>query len=373
MKKEKKRVSIQKVDENIKTSIGKALIDLGGINQYIGKTDRVLLKPNINGTECITNKDVVESVIEILLDNGILNIAIAESTFGDAKNTEYCFRQNGYNELAEKYDIELINLNESEIIEIEVQKPIVKKTLKIAKEIYEADKIINIPVMKVHYATGITLCLKNLKGILVGSEKRTFHDVGLNEGILDLNRMIKPTLNIIDATTCMERMGPRGGDLLQLDSIIAGVNSGITDYVGMLVMGYELDEVKHLKMFIEENEIDIDDIQIIGTPIDEIKRSFKKVNLSNIENMNLDIESLDACSSCENAFLLSVSCAENINLKNKKIFLGSKQTNNENTSEKETVAFGKCAIKNMQNADYKIYGCPPYPFELGRQLSKMEE
>ncbi|NOZ63609.1 MAG: DUF362 domain-containing protein, partial [Caldiserica bacterium] len=32
----------------------------------------------------------------------------------------------------------------------------------IARDALEADKIINIPVMKVHYATGITLCLQKV-------------------------------------------------------------------------------------------------------------------------------------------------------------------------------------------------------------------
>lgn len=370
MEKVDHRVCIQKITNNIKDSIEKALTHLGGINQFIDKHERVLLKPNVNGNECITNRDVVESVIIILKENGISNIAIAESTFGDAKITALCFKQNKYDKLAEKYNIELINLNESEIAEIEVENALVKKTLKVAKEIIDADKIINLPVMKVHYATGITLCLKNLKGILVGTEKRTFHDLGLNEGILDLNRMIKPALNIVDCTTCMERMGPKGGDLIQLNTILVGANSGITDYVGMQIMDYDLDEVKHLKMYLEENKIDVKNIEILGNEIDEVKTSFKKVNLKSIDNMNLDIESIDACSSCENAFLLSLMCTPNIELSEMKIFLGAKRSKNEMSSEKKFIAFGKCSIKNLENADFKIKGCPPYPFELGKQLKE---
>ena len=102
----------------------------------------------------------------------------------------------------------------------------------IAKEIDEIDKLINLPIMKVHYATGITLALKNLKGILVRDDKRNFHALGLDECIVDLNNTIKPHINILDCITCMERMGPRGGDLVNLGLILAGKESGAVDYVG---------------------------------------------------------------------------------------------------------------------------------------------
>jgi len=59
---------------------------------------------------------------------------------------------------------------------------VVLEKLRIAREVYEADRITNLPNMKVHYATGITLALKNLKGLLVGNEKRHFHEVGLDKG-----------------------------------------------------------------------------------------------------------------------------------------------------------------------------------------------
>ncbi len=366
MKQNDYTVSIRKINGNLDKALKMAFADLGGLEKHISKGDRVILKPNINGSECVTSLSAVEGVINILLENSISDIAIAESTFGDAKNTAFFFRQNGYTGLAEKYGIELINLNESETVEIDVKNPLVKKTLKIAKEVYEADKIINLPVMKVHYATGITLCLKNLKGILVGPEKRTFHDLGLNEGIADLNRMIRPALNIVDCTTCMERMGPKGGDLLELDAIIMGTDPGITDFIGMKMMGYELKDVKHLEMYLEENRIDYHDIEVSGTDIDQVKKVFKKVDLSAVWKQNPDIQNTDACSACENALMISMMCADNPDLSGKKIYLGSRTADRD--FSKKAIAFGRCCIEQMKDADYKIHGCPPYPFELGKQL-----
>ncbi|TYQ18160.1 UNVERIFIED_CONTAM: uncharacterized protein (DUF362 family) [Acetivibrio alkalicellulosi] len=202
------KVSLVKTDEGIKEALNKSLELIGGIDNFINHDDVVMLKPNLNGTEWVTNIELVESLIQLLIEYGVKKIIIAESTFGNEKMTAMCFKKTGYLELSKKYNIELRNLNSSEIYELKVDKPLITDVLNVAKDILEADKIINIPIMKVHYATGITLSMKNLKGLLVREEKRRFHEVGLDKCIIDLNNSVKPTLNIVDCTTCMEKMGP---------------------------------------------------------------------------------------------------------------------------------------------------------------------
>ena len=80
----------------------------------------------------------------------------------------------------------------------------------------------------------------------------------------------------------MERMGPKGGDLVDLNVLIAGSNSAEVDYVGIQVMGYTLDEVKHLKYYVENNGINLSNIETTGAKVEEVKYDFKKVEMSNI-------------------------------------------------------------------------------------------
>ncbi len=64
-------------------------------------------------------------------------------------------------------------------------------TFKVARTAYEADVIVDLPV-KTHSRTGITCGLKNIrKGVLPGYEKRRTHTLGLDRGIVDLNRVMK--------------------------------------------------------------------------------------------------------------------------------------------------------------------------------------
>lgn len=185
-------VSIARTKEGIKSGLVHALELIGGLERYISPDDTVMLKPNINGTEGITNIELVESLIQLSLECKVKKIIITESTFGNQNTTDMCFNKTGYTALAKKYSINLINMNKSEVVSVPVKNLIMIPSLKIAKEVFEVDKIINIPVMKVHYATGITLSMKNLKGLLVGDEKKHFHEVGLDGAIADLNSVIKP-------------------------------------------------------------------------------------------------------------------------------------------------------------------------------------
>ena len=362
------KVSIVKIEKGVQQSLVKALYLVGGLSSFVSQGDRVLLKPNLNGVEGCTNIELFEALLVLLRDYGVKNIVIAESTFGDARTTEMFFNKTGYRELAKKHSIPLINLNESEILEITVKNPLLLDKLRIAKEVFEADKIINLPNMKVHYATGITLALKNLKGLLVGGEKRHFHEAGLDKAITDLNNTIKAHLHIVDAISCMERMGPRGGDIVQMNFIMAGANAVEVDYVGMQIMGYSLDEVKHLKYCIESQKVDINEIEVVGESIENTRRPFEKVKLSNIIPKEFSILDSGACSSCMNTFLLSCSLLEGASGQNAEIHLGSARQEKK-SDEFLKIAFGNCTPDDG-TFDIRIRGCPPYPFALHELLKK---
>lgn len=362
------RVSLVKTHAGVKESLVEGLALIGGLGRCLGHDDRVMLKPNLNGVEGCTDRTLVESLIQLLSDFGVRKIVIAESTFGDARMTEALFRQTGYRELAKRHGIELLNLNESQAVEVEVERPLVLKKLRIAREAFEVDAIINLPNMKVHYATGVTLALKNLKGLLVGDEKRHFHEVGLDKAIADLAAIIHPRLNIVDAISCMERMGPRGGDTVRLDLIIAGESAAEVDCVGSAVMGYALDEVRHLRYVIEAQGVDPAATEVLGCGIDAVKYAFKKVQSIGIIPEKLTVHDSDACSSCMNAFLLSCRLLDGDPTEEVDVFMGSTIVAGGAPGNK-TLAFGNCCPEDRP-FDMRIKGCPPYPFALGKSLKR---
>lgn len=183
--------------------------------------------------------------------------------------------------------------------------PLVTGTVRVAREFLEADRVINLPNMKVHYATGITLALKNLKGVLVGDEKKRFHEIGLSKAIVDLNNTVRVDLQIADCIRSMERMGPRGGDPVQLELLMAGEHAAEVDWVGCQVVDHSLDDVEHLRLFVEMNRIDLGQVEPVGEPIATVRRPFEKAGLRNRPPACFSVHIQDACSACMNAFLLS--------------------------------------------------------------------
>ena len=360
------KVSLVKTTEGIKEGLSKAVDLIGGMNHFVQKSDRVLLKPNLNGLEGDTNKELVEALIRLLIDFSVKKIFMAEATFGNAQMTDMFLEKTGFADLARKYNIELINLNKSEPIEVKVENPLVMEKVRIAKEIFEADKIINIPNMKVHYATGITLALKNLKGILVGDEKKRFHETGLEKAIVDLNNTITPHLNIVDCISCMERMGPRGGDIVELNLILAGASSVEVDYIGSRIMGYEVSEVKHLDYSIESKDIDVSLIEVVGERIEDVSYPFKKVSLERVIPAEFKVHNTNACSSCMNAFLLSCQLLEEHRQESINVYMGE-LVELDVASNDLKIAFGNCCPKDIE-FDMRIKGCPPYPFALRDRL-----
>jgi len=114
-------------------------------------------------------------------------------------------------------------------------------------EVYEraltADVLINLPVMKTHDQTEVTLSLKNLKGLLADSSKKAMHRRALFRGIPEIAAFFKPSFTVLDGIYAQEGVGPVYGDPVEMDLVIAGRDMVALDTVAGLIMGYRPEEV----------------------------------------------------------------------------------------------------------------------------------
>lgn len=116
-----------------------------------------------------THPEVVEGLIRYLQANGFQDLTIMEGSWVGDK-TEESFEVCGYNELAEKYQVKLIDAQKEPAVTMDCG----GLELHICRCATEVDYMINVPVMKGHCQTKITCALKNMKGMLPNSEKRDF-------------------------------------------------------------------------------------------------------------------------------------------------------------------------------------------------------
>ena len=297
----KPRAGIVRVTEP-GTAVREAVSLIGGMGRFVRKGGSVLIKPNLSWRGGLsTRPSVCRALAELSLDAGAGEVVIGEGMLGMSGPTPEHFEKLGYTRMAGELGIRLLNLNECESVDVEIPEALVAERVKVSRPVLETDCLINVPVMKTHFLTGVTLGLKNLKGCLSGHQKSRFHVIGLHKAISDLNRLIRPRLTMIDAITAGEGMGPHFTDDVKLGLLIAADDNLAADIVGATVMGYDPKEVLHLRIFARRTGRgrSVSDVRLSGVPIEEVTRPFVRPpqELEIPEGVSV-IQGDKACSGC---------------------------------------------------------------------------
>lgn len=275
-----------------------------GLNLQNKKT--AVLKPNIvipakPGTAIITHPAVVEALINVLREIGFKDIIIGEGPGVGADETK-AFELSGYNKLAAKKNLKLINLNKADRTEVKWK----YGTIKLPKIVLESDLYINLPKMKTHGQTAVSLALKNQKGILSKADKQKFHKLGLHEPLVELAKVVKPHLVIVDAIQGMEGEGPLNGKKKKVGALVIGTNQLEADIVCCSIMGIDHEKVEHITEGIKQN-LGPEIPDLIGDDIKEVRTNFKQANERYGKFLNVySWRNPYACSMCIDSFSLAV-------------------------------------------------------------------
>ena len=374
----KDRIAIVKQNGNPAASLRKAMDYLGGMEKYVKPGMKVLIKPNLCidkdwTTGTTTNPAVVEAVVSLVREAGAREVTIADGTTVGLLS-EKVFKVTGYDRLAKRLGVELIDLNSEDTVRIDIENPISIKNIQVAKHVVEADCLINVPVLKTHIHTGVSISLKNMKGIISPRTKRKSHLVGLEGTIADINRHVRSNLIIVDGTIGHEGLGPQSGTPVNMGLIIAGEKPLTVDSVSTRIMGFNPENIQHLKYSIpyDLGTMDINRVEICGETIESVQKNFKSpfdaMKGGTYEDIN--IYSLDACSDCIGGLMVALRRIEEdgtMKLLRKhfgkvNISLG-KHGNIPEHSEKDGkwICVGKCQRAHV-NGDVYIPGCPPPGF-----------
>jgi len=253
-----------------------------GAERAISVEKRILIKPNyINAshpsTGVTTDGRVIEGVAEFLVENGFKEIIIGEgSGFAD---TFHAYKVAGVTEVAQRWNLQLLDLNKDEFVEVTPPNSLALKKVKIARTALEST-LISIPKLKLHNLTGVTLSLKNMMGVV--SPKGVMHG-HLNEKIADLASIVTPKLAVIDGIIGGE-VSETSGHPVEMNLLIAGTDPVAVDVVGAEVMGVDSKNVKHLQLASEKGlgSCDLTKIEVLGEPIERVRRKFRRSIVSRI-------------------------------------------------------------------------------------------
>lgn len=281
------KVSIVNTERDFYSAFAKAVSEVSG--QLIRRGDCVLIKPNLvmpappeSGE--ITNPEVIEAIARYCLDFGAARVIIGDgpSYYIPKSQLRECFTCTGISQIAKRLGIEWVLFDEHSYRVFQNVSPYMPDKFRITEFAFNCDKFINLPVLKTHYLTTVTLAMKNLKGCLKREDKPLFHDYDLNRAIVELCKIVRPSVNVIDCTAkaIVRQLGDgyefekkKSGGLLIASSDIVAV-----DAVGCAVMGIDPGKVPLITLGTASGlgESELARLDIVG---EEIKRLKVKVKI----------------------------------------------------------------------------------------------
>jgi uncharacterized protein (DUF362 family) len=224
----------------------KAVELLGGMGRVVRPGQTVAIKPNMSWQRppelaANTNPGVVAEAVRMCLEAGAKRVMVFDRTI---ENPSRCYITSGIAKAAAAAGADVQFTQDRLFEQVSIDGAYRLKEWTFYREALEADVLINIPILKRHILTSMTLGFKNMMG-LVGGNRERFHG-SFDEMIVDVNRVLRPKLTIMDAYRALTQNGPGGGSLagvIMMKTIVAGTDPVQVDSVGARLLG---GDAKHL-------------------------------------------------------------------------------------------------------------------------------
>jgi uncharacterized protein (DUF362 family)/NAD-dependent dihydropyrimidine dehydrogenase PreA subunit len=234
----------------VRAAVAASLDQLGGIGKFVGKGQRVLVKPNLLASRApeaavTTHPAVVQAVVEQVQKAGGVAV-IGDSPGGRNIGSSYerLLSRTGMMGVVEATGCEWVCFDDSVV---DVQAPNAKSFWRftVGKAVTDVDRVIVLPKLKTHQLTYYTGAVKIVYGYIPGLLKAEYH---LHTGtdaetfsdlLLDLHGALPPTLAIMDAVVGMEGQGPSNGNPRDIGLVLASENCNALDLVACSIIGFD--------------------------------------------------------------------------------------------------------------------------------------
>ncbi|MCX8116894.1 MAG: DUF362 domain-containing protein [Desulfobacterota bacterium] len=188
-----------------------AMAPLGGMGRFVKKGQRVVIKANIAWARtpeqaCTNNPDLLYALVKMCYEAGAKRVAVWDHT---CDNYQFAFTRSGLKEAGQRAGADVLSGHGRNVYKnVDIPKAKKLKTAEVLIDVLEADVFINFPIPKHHFATEVTLGMKNLMGIAWDME--IMHKIDLHQCIADISTVRKPDLTIVDAIRILTTNGPKG-------------------------------------------------------------------------------------------------------------------------------------------------------------------
>jgi uncharacterized protein (DUF362 family) len=240
-----------------------ALEVLGGMQKFVSRQSVVMVKPNIAFAQppkvaATTNPEVVRAIIEMAFEAGAKKVLVMDNSVSDPAGA---YKTSGIQAAAEGAGAEMIIPNPRRLVP-SGSKDGSNKGFPVFRECLEVDTFINVPILKSHSMTTLTLGMKNLLGIT--EHREAFHGNDRGNRISELARCFTPHLSVVDAWRVIGSGGPISGPTTDLKTVIASEHMMEADVVAATLAGRRPTSIPYLESAARKKmgEIDMKRIQV---------------------------------------------------------------------------------------------------------------
>jgi uncharacterized protein (DUF362 family) len=386
----------------------KRAVELSNGLERLSSNAKVFIKPNIvfwtkavNFPKwgVITTSRVIEDVIVLLKERGIDDITIGEGTVTmepkDKETPAHAFESLGYKELKKRYGVKYINVFERPFEKVDLGEGVV---LSFNSDIIHSDFVVDVPVMKSHNQTVVSLGIKNLKGMIDINSRKLCHSADpekdLNFMVARLADRMPPMLTVLDGIYTNERGPSFDGRIRRSNLLVASSDVLSADLVGAKILGYDGMKVPHLLIAAKNRKrpCDLSDIETAGEEIGSVASRHEydflysetgdgslplplaKMGIKGVSYRKYDLSMCTYCSGVNGLILTAIRYA----WKGKpwdSIEVLTGKSMKPTPGKKKTILLGKCMYQaNRGNPDINeiipIKGCPPKPESIVKALHK---
>lgn len=229
-------------------NLNRALAAHGGIGSFVKAGERVAIKPNCawdRSPEQAANTDpqLVGELARLCLAAGAASVVVVDSTCHDAGRA---FERSGIGPAARASGATIAHQRSADLVQLELGGTRLG-AWDVLEPIANADRVINVPVVKHHSLTGATLGMKNWFGALVGRRSQLHQRI--HQVCAELGAAFQPTLTVVDATRILTGGGPTGGSLAlvqELDQIAVSTDPVAADAWGGSLLDRRVSDLPHL-------------------------------------------------------------------------------------------------------------------------------
>jgi len=391
---EKPVVAIVRYEKPLE-SLRRAVELCGGLD-HLPAHPRVFIKPNIvywtrkvafPKWGVITTSRMIEDAVALLKERGIDDITIGEGMVAMTRDKEapvHAFESLGYNRLIQRYGVRAVNVFERRFRKVDLGNG---ETLNFNVDILDSDFLVDIPVIKTHAQTVVSLGIKNLKGMIDINSRKKCHnadpDKNLNYWVAKLADPMPPMLTILDGLYTLERGPAFDGRARRSNIIVASADVLSADMVGARVLGYAPSEAPHLIHAARNRSrtCDLSAVSVVGERVEDVAAvhrytfpynkedalplSMEKIGIRGLSYRKYDLTMCTYCSAINGVVVAAVAGAwKGTPWDDVEVLTGKSMS--PTPGKKKTILFGKCMYqRHKDNPDIQemipVKGCPPRP------------